>query len=258
MELLRFLWDPRMQHFDCETLVTSPHITPLQLLSVRTVLFLYAFVVLVATISTGTPFYGYFTDWTLLGINMYLLSAIINSAIYIYAPDSLAKMNNRSVLIRYMNWLLYVIPATCCYIVSIVYWTLIYPKSSHNDIFLLRVTCSQHAANSIIMIIELMFARVPLSYGHLPPFLVVAIMYLGISEIFHMQAGIWAYNFLDTSKPFAWAYYLGVSIFFVIVFFIMTTVHFARDARRERLNLKPLVANFDTDDGFRSAKYEMT
>ncbi|KAJ3264032.1 hypothetical protein HDU77_009552 [Chytriomyces hyalinus] len=237
-----------MDLFDMQTMVTSTRLSPVQLLCLRAFLLAYALTALLATISTGTLFYGYFTNWTLLGINMYLMAAVFNTAYYIYSQDALAKMNSRPVVVRYINWMLYMVPAVSCYIVSIVYWSLIFPSSKEKNPFSMWVTASQHAANSIIMISELIFGCIPLAYAHLPTFLLIAFLYLGITLIFHAKTGIWAYNFLDTSKPGAWMYYLGVGVFFVIVFFGMTFLHNWRDARRERLGMVPRVAQFQDRD----------
>ncbi|KAJ3223566.1 hypothetical protein HDU81_009115 [Chytriomyces hyalinus] len=43
-------------------------------------------------------------------------------------------------------------------------------------------------------------------------------------------------------------YYVGVGVFFVIVFFGMTFLHNWRDARRERLGMVPRVAQFQDRD----------
>ncbi|KAJ3063677.1 hypothetical protein HDU98_000526 [Podochytrium sp. JEL0797] len=233
---LIYLLDPRLDEFDDTTLVTSAHVSPRVLLGVRIVMLCYALVTLGATID-GSLFYGYFTDWTMLGINMYLISAIINGIIYIANPTNITKFKARPILVRYINWVLYLIPATCAYIVSIIFWSLVFATVDHSTNYLLWKLCSQHAGNSIIMLTELFLGRVPLAYALLPPFLTVSLAYVCITEIFHLETGIWAYDFLNTSAPFAWAYYVGATVFFILVFFIVTAIHIARDKRRVRLGL---------------------
>ncbi|KAJ3063679.1 hypothetical protein HDU98_000528 [Podochytrium sp. JEL0797] len=232
--------DPRMDEFDDVTLVTSPHVSPRTLLCVRIVLFLYSTAITISTIASGSLFYGYFTNWTILGINIYLASAIFNGFRFALQPETIGNIRFRPTAIRWINWILYMLPATTAYIVTIVYWAMIFPTASHETAFLMWLTISQHAANSIIVITELVLGRVPLVYAHLTVFLLVAFSYLAITQIFYLQTKIWAYNFLNTSAPMAWAYYVGVGVFFVIVFYAMTAVHIWRDQRRERNGKDPM------------------
>ncbi|ORY46637.1 hypothetical protein BCR33DRAFT_715665, partial [Rhizoclosmatium globosum] len=192
------LFSPRMDLFDDLTLVTSVYLTPPYLLTCRVLLLLYALITLIATISTGTPFYGYFTDWTLLGIVMYLglvPGCVYNTALVTIDANNIEKIKARNGWVRYTTWALYVVPATCVYC---------------------QVTCSQHIINSVIMLFELVFGRVPLAYCHFPLFLTISLLFLAIAVVFHAQTGVWSYEFLDTSRNMWWAYYLGVSVLFVL------------------------------------------
>ncbi|KAJ3029302.1 UNVERIFIED_CONTAM: hypothetical protein HDU68_012539 [Siphonaria sp. JEL0065] len=232
---MRFL-DPKVSEFDCETLVTSTRVTPKSLLVIRVFILAYALFVflftLVLDVKEHKTFWGYFTYWTFFGIIVYFVSAVYNSAVYVYGRG-LKRLQARPNWVKFINWYLYMIPATCAYIVTAVFWVLLFPTWT-GPCVRLWLTASLHGANALFMISEFLLGRIPLVYQLLVPHLLTIILYLAISFVYHSETGFWSYSFLDTSKKMFWAYYLGIGLFFILVFVGIVTLHRWRDTRRER------------------------
>ncbi|KAJ3290516.1 hypothetical protein HDU79_003173 [Rhizoclosmatium sp. JEL0117] len=238
---------------DQEKLVTSIHVSPKTLLYVRSFWLVYTILCLILEIVYfGRTLWGFFTEWTWLGLIFYLSTAVYNSHLYVTKSNALATMEARPYWMKYSNWLLYALPATYVYIVSIVFWALLASVLSNADSVNSWLTVSQHALNSVIMIGELVLGRIPLAYAFMIPFIVIALMYLGIALVFHAVYGSWSYGFLDTSKPMWYLWYIGVILFFVIEFVVVVYIHNSRDRRRERLQKSVLRVNgveLDKRDG---------
>ncbi|TPX73830.1 hypothetical protein CcCBS67573_g04901 [Chytriomyces confervae] len=228
---------------DAETTVTSVHVSPVTLLRIRTLLALYACICLFGEMYIVRNNLGiYFTDWSWLGVVIYLTTAAYNSYIYTSQPDALEKLESRSSWLKYLNWLLYALPATYAYIVSLVFWTLLvtYLLSGVGPMEM-WTSISLHAGNSLIMLTELVLGRVPMAYQLIFPVIFIALLYLAESFVYHASSGGWVYPFLDTTIPFAWAFYVALVIAFSAGFCLVTAIHNGRDRRRARLGLKPKV-----------------
>ncbi|KAJ3247457.1 hypothetical protein HDU78_004162 [Chytriomyces hyalinus] len=231
-----------------ETLVTSVHVSPVALFRIRTLLALYAWICLFGEIYIVRNKLGiYFTDWSWLGVVIYLTTAAYNSYIYTSQPDALTKLESRSSCLKYINWLLYALPATYAYIVSLVFWTLLvtYLLSGVGPMEM-WTSISLHAGNSVIMLTELVLGRVPMAYPLIFPVIFIALLYLAESFVYHTSSGGWVYPFLDTAIPFAWAFYVGLVVAFSAGFCLVTAIHNGRDRRRARLGLKPKVMHDST------------
>ncbi|KAI8822314.1 hypothetical protein BJ741DRAFT_635763 [Chytriomyces cf. hyalinus JEL632] len=228
---------------DVETLVTSVHVSPVTLFRIRTLLALYAWICFGGEMYIVRNILGiYFTDWSWLGIVIYLTTAAYNSYIYTSQPDALTKLESRSSWVKYLNWLLYALPATYAYIVSLVFWTLLVSYlSSGVGPMEMWTSISLHAGNSVIMLTELILGRVPMAYPMIFPVISIALLYLAESFVYHSSSGGWVYPFLDTAIPFAWAFYVGLIVAFSAGFCLVTAIHKGRDQRRTRLGMKPKV-----------------
>ncbi|KAJ3020794.1 UNVERIFIED_CONTAM: hypothetical protein HDU68_009972, partial [Siphonaria sp. JEL0065] len=222
-----------------ETLVTSVHVSSVTLFWIRLVFLIYFIACLVGELIYAAPkAWGYFTEWTWLGITIYLSVAVYNGHLYNTNKDAVAIMARRPYWKQYTNWLLYVLPATYVYIVSLIFWALLSGwiiKAVPLNKWLL---VSQHSVNSIVMVMEFVLGRVQLSYRFLLPYTVIAILYLGLAFVYHNVEGVWVYSFLDTTKSGAWMWYTGVLLLFIIEFLIVVAIHNGRDRRRIRLGLK--------------------
>ncbi|KAI9336704.1 hypothetical protein BDR26DRAFT_864406 [Obelidium mucronatum] len=210
-------------------------VTPKTLLFLRSVILVYAVVVMATSValdvSEGKSFWGYFTFWTFLGIIVYFAVAVYNSYLYIYSSGQ-KVLDARPSLVKLLNWYLYMMPATCCYIVTIVFWVLLFPiwQGSQTRLWL---TTSQHGANSLFMIFEFVFGSVPLVYQLVWPYLVTVGLYVALAFVYHAETGFWSYAFLDTSKRLFWVYYIGIGVLFLLVFLAVTACHRWRDAYRK-------------------------
>ncbi|KAI9344895.1 hypothetical protein BDR26DRAFT_1005733 [Obelidium mucronatum] len=224
---------------DPETLVTSVHVSSVTLFRIRCVILIYLIAVMIGEfVYDSDRFWGYFTEWSWIGLIFYFATAVYNGHVYHSRKDAVVSMQARPYWVQYLNWLAYILPATQVYIVSIVFWALLSHWIQQAIPLNKWIMVSQHSFNSLIMIAELVLGRVPFAYAFCAPFVVISLLYLGLAFVFHNATGIWAYSFLDTSKPFVWAWYAGVICFFLILFFGIGAIHKGRDKRRVRKGMK--------------------
>ncbi|KAJ3240708.1 hypothetical protein HDU81_002899 [Chytriomyces hyalinus] len=227
---------------DALALVSSVHVSPVTLFWIRALLALYAWTCLIAEIYIVRNELGiYFTDWSWLGVVVYLTTAVYNSYIYTSQMGALLKLESRSSWVKYINWVIYALPATYAFIVSIVFWTLLAGYLAGAAPLEKWASISLHAGNSVIMLTELVLGRVPMAYPLILPMIVIALLYLALSFVYHGSSGGWVYPFLDTGKPFSWAYYVGLIVAFAVCFCLVTAIHKGRDRRRARLGMLPKV-----------------
>ncbi|KAI8614530.1 hypothetical protein BC830DRAFT_373808 [Chytriomyces sp. MP71] len=230
---------------DAEILVTSVHVTPNTLFSVRAVLTLYAYICLAAELYVdtidGDPIGVWFTDWTWFGIVLHLSIATANSYIYVHRRDGLHILQARPQWAHLINWTVYALAATYCYIVSIIFWTLLVGLMWDGaDAIHHWTATSLHAGNSAIMLLEAIVGRTPMHIAFLIPTLAFALLYLAEAFLYHATTGQWIYPFLDTSQPDAVGFYVGILFGFVVVYFVVWGLHAWRDQRRSRMDLRVL------------------
>ncbi|KAI9344904.1 hypothetical protein BDR26DRAFT_856925 [Obelidium mucronatum] len=224
---------------DPETLVTSVHVSSVTLFRIRCAFVLYLIAVLIGEwVYDVQHMWGFFTEWSWIGLIIYFSTAVYNGHVYNSSKDAVASMRSRPYLVQYLNWLSYVLPAVYVYIITLVFWTVLNDLLSDVSPLNKWLLSSQHAFNSIVMISELILGRVPLSYAFLVPFVFISLSYLALVYVFYRTTGIWAYSFLNTSKSFAWAWYLGIIVFFLLVFVGIVAIHQYRDRRRETKGMK--------------------
>ncbi|ORY38995.1 hypothetical protein BCR33DRAFT_415705 [Rhizoclosmatium globosum] len=91
------------------------------------------------------------------------------------------------------------------------------------------------------MTTELALGRIPLAPAFFIPLMCGPLLYIPLVFVFHHFTGRWPYEFLDISKPYAWAYYVLIVGLVAVVFIIVWKVLRMRDQRRDKLGLQPII-----------------
>lgn len=99
----------------------------------------------------------------------------------------------------------------------VVYWALLYTPGQNTAIS----SYFAHASNSPIMVFEIFFNRLTRAPSHILFYLAQVLGYMFLTWIVHAGSGIWVYSFLDWTSRIAVAYYLGLFVFFVLIYYLV-------------------------------------
>ncbi|KAJ5154720.1 uncharacterized protein N7500_010159 [Penicillium coprophilum] len=174
--------------------------------------------------SIGQSF-SYFTWLSYWGIGFYMLFAAIHTASY--------ARTGRSVLfdrwprgLRVLHSLLYVTITTYPFLVTVVFWAVIFTPPWYKTTFTRWQNISQHGLNSADALLEIIIpATAPHPFIAMPFLLLMLLLYLCVAYITHETEGWYPYSFLDVgghghkSKRVV-GYYFGVLGAVLVVFVI--------------------------------------
>ncbi|KAF2020090.1 hypothetical protein BU24DRAFT_365915 [Aaosphaeria arxii CBS 175.79] len=224
---------PRESPFDVVVrFETSWLFEPAVLLAVRALLSLYAF----ATIFfiwgwNGTHghageiarSFSYFTWLTYWGLAFYNLVSAIHTFSYWRTGTPLLARWPRFLQIAHSMF--YTTIVVFPWIVTIVYWALLYEDGIFTSTFQTWTNTSQHAMNSAYALFEIVFPRTaPLPWIDLIPVIIILACYLGLAYVTEATQGFYVYGFLNLKKNSAGSvagYIVGILVAAVIVFLIV-------------------------------------
>eukprot|EP01116_Phalansterium_solitarium_P009251 TRINITY_DN2331_c0_g2_i1.p1 TRINITY_DN2331_c0_g2~~TRINITY_DN2331_c0_g2_i1.p1 ORF type:complete len:262 (-),score=4.44 TRINITY_DN2331_c0_g2_i1:191-976(-) len=115
-------------------------------------------------------------------------------------------------------------------IVVLVYWALLSAGADKSEVGLYSNT-TLHGIGAAVTFIDMFLCRVPFHSWHAVYMISYILIYMIWAWIWFGASGEWVYFFLDWSSRVAAAYYFGLLIFFVIVYY----VHFGLVVAREKL-----------------------
>ncbi|KAG0355231.1 hypothetical protein BC939DRAFT_229298 [Gamsiella multidivaricata] len=235
----------RLDHFEPDRIVTSNLVRPLTLAILRGLLCLYCLIVIVSVWATSESASGYlmfFTNLTYFGLNAYLVCSTLWSIGYLRqpTPERAQWLKNRSPWWGYAHWLLYSTVVTFHIVVPIVFWTLL-STGAHMSTFGSWQNASVHAVDGVCAVFELIFNRHVLEPVHAFVVTGVMLLYMFLTFVVHKTKGIWVYPFLNWDQgAIAVAYYLGIALGLLIIFFVLLVLHRCRNrwlaGRCERVN----------------------
>ncbi|KAJ5464180.1 hypothetical protein N7475_007315 [Penicillium sp. IBT 31633x] len=141
--------------------------------------------------------FSYFTWLTYWGIGFYMLFAAIHTACY--------ARTGRSVLLdrwprafRVLHSLLYATVTTFPFLVTIVFWVLLFSPPWYKKTFTGWQNISQHALNSVYALLEIIIpATAPQPFIAIPFLLLILLLYLCVAYITKHTEGFYPYSFLD-------------------------------------------------------------
>ncbi|KAH6845319.1 hypothetical protein B0I37DRAFT_379787 [Chaetomium sp. MPI-CAGE-AT-0009] len=221
------LWDPT-HRFE-----TSWLLSPWVLFFCRALISLYAFTTLVFVLAwqcahdeTGCvasqASFSYFTSLTYWGLGFYFLVAAIHT--FTYARTGVALLDRFPRPLQALHSAFYTTVVVYPFIVTIVFWVLLFPGTWFDQVFNGWSNVSQHALNSAFALFEVVLPRTdPPPPLHMLWLILVLALYLALAYVTYADKGFYTYSFLDSEKQGALvaAYVFGIAVGCIIVFGIV-------------------------------------
>ncbi|ORY54809.1 uncharacterized protein BCR38DRAFT_357541 [Pseudomassariella vexata] len=222
------LWDPS-HRFE-----TSWLLPPYVLFFCRSVFSLYAFTTLFFVIgwscthpAEGSSYacedaaanFSYFTTLTYWGIAFYFLFSSIHT--FSYARWQSAPLDSWPRPLQALHSLFYTTITTFPFLVTIVYWGLLYGPEWFPTQYRAWSNISQHAMNSMFALFEIIIPRTnPAPWLHIAFLIVLLALYLSLAYLTYHTKGFYTYSFLDPGKQHSLvaAYVFGIAIAIIMIF----------------------------------------
>ncbi|EKD18137.1 uncharacterized protein L3040_007684 [Drepanopeziza brunnea f. sp. 'multigermtubi'] len=133
------------------------------------------------------------------GLCFYFLVAAIHTASYATTNGGTPFLNRMSRPLQALHSLFYTTITTYPFLVTIVYWALIYgPDHPYTNAFSLWSNISQHGLNSAFALFEILLTRTaPPPWIHFPWLVVILLCYLGVAYITYATKHYFVYRFLN-------------------------------------------------------------
>ena len=175
--------------------------------------------------------FSYFTDLTYWGISFYFLVAAAHTLTYAITSRPLLDRFPRPL--RALHSLYYTTIVTLPFLVTIVYWGVLYVPPWFKIEFNAWSMISQHALNSVFALFELIVPRTnPPLWIHLLWLIIILLLYLAVAYITYATQDFYTYDFLNYKsvggRGYVAAYCVGIAVAIVVVFCIVWLVMWAR------------------------------
>ncbi|KAJ6008946.1 hypothetical protein N7522_003962 [Penicillium canescens] len=170
--------------------------------------------------------FSFFTWLTYWGLGFYMLFAAIHTACY--------ARTGRSVLFdrwpracRVLHSLLYATITTYPFLVTIVFWVIIYSSPWYKVTFTGWQNISQHGLNSLYALLEIFLpATAPHPLIAIPFLILILLFYLCVAYITYHTEGYYPYTFLDVGNHGqksgrVTGYCFGILAAILVIFFIV-------------------------------------
>ncbi|KAI1414876.1 hypothetical protein F5Y13DRAFT_157422 [Hypoxylon sp. FL1857] len=230
-------WDPT-HRFE-----TSWLVSPYALFGLRAFFALYAFLALLLNIGyqcthadlggcqESRDGFSYFTTLTYWGLAFYLLVSSIHT--FSYARHGTALLNRWPRPLQALHALFYSTVTTYPFLVTIVYWGLLYPYGSawFPTVYDGWANISQHALNSFFALFEIAVPRTaPQPWVHALWLIVLLALYLALAYVTRATKGFYTYDFLDPGRTgsLVAAYVFGIAVASILIFGIVKGVVWTR------------------------------
>ncbi|CAG8119481.1 unnamed protein product [Penicillium nalgiovense] len=144
--------------------------------------------------------FSYFTWLTYWGTGFYMLFAAIHTACYARMGRSLL-LDRWPRAFRVLHSLLYVTVTTYPFLVTILYWALLFAPPGFENIFTGWQNISLHCLNSVYALLEIVLpATAPHPSIAIPFLILMLLLYLCVAYITHAAEGWYPYSFLDVGN----------------------------------------------------------
>ncbi|KAB5578671.1 hypothetical protein GE09DRAFT_953105 [Coniochaeta sp. 2T2.1] len=166
--------------------------------------------------------FSYFTVLTYWGIAFYFLASSTHTLTYAVSGRPLLSRLPRPL--QALHSLLYTTVTIYPFIVTIVYWAILYSGDWFPTSFEGWSNISQHAMNSGFALFEIAVARTdtpPLV--HMLWLIVLLALYLGLAYVTRATKGFYVYSFLDpgeNGKGAVVGYVFGIAVACLVVFWV--------------------------------------
>ena len=163
--------------------------------------------------------FSYFTVLTYWGIAFYFLVAALHT--FTYARSGVPLLDRFPRPLQALHSAYYTTVVTYPFVVTIVYWVVLYSGPWFPVAFDGWSNVSQHLLNSVFALFEIVFPRTdPPPLVHMVWLILVLALYLAVAYITHASRGFYTYDFLDPAEQHAFvaAYVFGIAVGALIVF----------------------------------------
>ena len=148
-----------------------------------------------------------------------------------YARHGTPYLNRWPRPLQALHSFYYTTIVTFPFLVTIVYWKILYSGVWFDNEQDAWSNISQHAMNSLFALMELLFTRInPPPMIHLLWLIVILALYLGLAFLTHYTQNIYVYSFLDPASGTGKraGYIVGILVGAIIVFLIIEGVAWGR------------------------------
>ncbi|ELQ36574.1 hypothetical protein OOU_Y34scaffold00654g30 [Pyricularia oryzae Y34] len=183
----------------------------------------------------ATAEFSYFTVLTYWGIAFYLLVSAVHTATYAATGRPLLARFPRSL--QALHSLYYTTVSVYPFIVTIVYWGVLYVGPWFNTTFSAWSNVSRHAMNSGFALFEILVARTDLPpWIHLFWLIIILCLYLALAYVTHATKGFYVYPFLDPAGGAGKlaAYICGIAVGCIVIFLLVLGLIWLRKWVTER------------------------
>lgn len=173
--------------------------------------------------ATARQSFSYFTILTYWGLAFYFLVAAIHTLTYALRARPLLDRFPRPL--QALHSLFYTTVITYPFLVTIVYWAVLYKDPWFAREFDAWSNVSQHAINSAFALFELLIPRTsPPPWLHILWLIVILLGYLAVAYITVADQGWYVYDFLDYKETggrgYVAAYIIGIAVGIVVIFLV--------------------------------------
>ncbi|MCJ1470713.1 hypothetical protein MMC07_009360 [Pseudocyphellaria aurata] len=143
--------------------------------------------------------FSYFTNLTYWGLAFYFLFAGLHSLSYARSGTSWLRSWPRPL--QAAHAILYTTVITFPFLVTVVFWAVLYSGHWFPVVFNAWSNISQHALNSVLALFEVLIPRTdPPPLLHLLFLIVILALYLALAYITVAAQGFYTYSFLDPGR----------------------------------------------------------
>ncbi|RAL12122.1 uncharacterized protein BO97DRAFT_345928 [Aspergillus homomorphus CBS 101889] len=141
--------------------------------------------------------FSYFTWLTYWGIGFYMLTAAIHSACYVISGRSLL-FDRWPRSLRALHGLFYTTVTTFPFIVTVVFWAILYSPPWYPTVEPAWQNISQHGLNSFYALLEVVLATTnPHPLISLAFLIFILLLYVALAYLTYHTEGFYTYSFLD-------------------------------------------------------------
>lgn len=167
--------------------------------------------------------FSYFTILTYWGIAFYFLVAAFHT--FFYALRGRSPLESFPRILQALHSLYYTTVVTYPFLVTIVYWGILFRGPWYDTEFEGWSNISQHGLNSAFALFEIFIPRTePMLWIHLLWVLVILALYLGLAYVTHAAQGFYVYPFLNPKnggQGLVAGYAFGILAAILIIFCIV-------------------------------------